>query len=247
VAVRQWRRHTQPRADQINLRTDVAKPMLTAIEPPALAEMTACRRCCYLMVGGPPVGRCPECGAEYDRGEMVLFGRSRRAPWLRWGLAAVAASVLALTVLNVIQFGRHRFDLPGILVCSSILSGTLWAEVKRRWTGRVHTVRVWLSRAGCGSDEEPESALHVRLLTLLLYGTRRPADERAWHPAGTLRWSAVRRLRVTPAGDDRWRLRFVRRRARWRRTPIDVIVVAPPEQVDALRTFAARFTKVVRA
>jgi hypothetical protein len=60
------------------------------------------------------------------------------------------------------------------------------------------------------------------------------------------RWLDVQSVSITKAGAERWRVRAHPLLAPYeKRCAIDAVITAAPEQIDALREFAAQFTRVV--
>ena len=95
------------------------------------AEPWHCGQCGYDLTGLRPVGRCPECGQEYDQGNVQgvtedFRFRERRAR--RWRTLAWAAATIVVLVLGAGgQLLRNQFAPPPtsplrIFVCSGLVA-----------------------------------------------------------------------------------------------------------------------------
>ncbi len=223
----------------------MATPMSDSIRNP-LAEVTACPACGQIIAGLPSQGRWPECGAGYDRHEVVLFGSRRWHVWGLWGEVLTAAPVFWFTLGS-----RDKLEIFASAVWGLTLVGLVAAAINRLLVERPGQARLRLSQAGCGLDvETPPPPVPLRLLILIRNAAglrRRWWTAEPWVRSATLPWYQVRRTTITPARDGRWRIQVQRSGyTRGRAVPIDVTVSATAEQLDALRSFVAEFTQLIQ-
>ena len=211
-----------------------------------LADVTACPTCGYLIAGLPPTGRCPECGGGYDRRELVIFGRRSRWSWWPVALSAASSSFLAATSL---RDRRNGSDVVYVAFGGLGLVGFVRVMVARSWENRPGSARLRLSASGCRLDIEPDPPPVVRQVTAAVaaaIGRRLTGThELAWVPEPLVPWPKVRHVRLSSAGQGRWRVRVERPGTEpGRRVAADVIADLTPEHLAAVRAFARRFTAV---
>ena len=188
---------------------------MLSLDDPPLTEATACGGCGHLIAGvAAATGPCPECGVGFDRRELILFGRTTH-----WDLTTVAT--VGATVVGVGS---------SLLTDGTGIGSRRWALA---WVGAAVLVRL-VAHTFRQPTPGPER-LRVSSYGCAVYRQEGWMDQVAI--AGRS-WSQVDGVRVTPTRGDRWRIRCGGRRLFGR--PVDVILTATPEQVAALRTFAAR-------
>ena len=98
-----------------------------------------CPDCGYALHGLPPAGICPECGAPYDPGQIILYGwagptKSRMAN-SRSG-PAIAGAIAAAAVLLCLAFVyRRRVGWEGIVAAAALAAGMAAIVYHRRSLG----------------------------------------------------------------------------------------------------------------
>ena len=189
--------------------TPAVTPAEPELPPPDLCR---CAACGYRLDGLPRFGRCPECGASFDRSEIVLVGRSA-GPSRAWWLQPLPAMFICLGAGGVVaDLIRGRISTQHVVPLTILglgLASLLIRYIRRQRSGRTGDIAVRIARRGVGAMADPPDAAAVPLTP----------------------WSRVTRLRLVPKRNGRLWI--------WVRCGdldlFDALVECPPEQVPALR------------
>ena len=189
-----------------------------ALIPPDLGR---CAACGYRLGGLPRVGRCPECQAAFDRGEVVLVGRVAGVRTLLYwrGPAGAVAFVLALIVCvaawSAVTGGRD-LSLPVLFSAALLLIvPPVLARVRGMRSANGPEVVVRMTPNGVGATTGPTDAAGVPLTP----------------------WANVTRLRLIPKRNGRLWI--------WVQSNhhdlFDALVECPPESVPELQRIVGRW------
>ena len=184
-------------------------------------DLCRCAACGYRLGGLPRVGRCPECQAAYDRGEVVLVGRAAGVRTLLYwrGPAGAVSFVLALMVCVAVWMavtGGRDLSVP--VVCSAallLIVPPVLARVRGMRSAGGPEVVVRKTSDGVGATTGPTDAAGVPLTP----------------------WANVTRLRLIPKRNGRLWV-WVQSE---HRDLFDALVECPAESVPELQRIVGRW------
>jgi hypothetical protein len=192
-----------------------------------LFRLEFCLGCGYRLEGLPAEGTCPECGKEYDRSRIVLFGYGRgtradhvaRRPW--------AIAILGVLTFVPIYFAWHLGMT--VLAFVNVLNVPLFFLTVRRRIKNVlpGTARVEFSETeGC-----------------------RQLDIRSFRPNPFTPWSKIGEGHVRSTGNGKCRLWVGSKVGRWRPpvVAVEADVDASVEKSVALRNQIKRWIQDAKA
>jgi hypothetical protein len=131
-------------------------------------ELCRCGNCGYRLGGMPQLGQCPECGAQFDRSEVVMVGLPAGPNRVWWLQVPGMFAMLFLFMAAYIVEGNARLAVFSVRLAAfgligAILAVSVFRFIRRRASWRQFEVVVRITPRGIGFSPTPAAQASIKL------------------------------------------------------------------------------------